>query len=231
MQFETDVKDSAVQQLRTALRGALVRLGDPDYEAARQVWNGAVNRHPALIVYCMGVADVLACIRLAREQNLRTAVRSAGHHVAGIALCDGGLVIDLSRLKSIRVDPAARTVVAQAGVRWGELDRETQAFGLATPGGTESDVGIAGLTLGGGNGWLMGLYGATCDNLLAVDIVTAEGQCLTASATQHADLFWGVRGGGGNFGIVTSLTYQLHPVGPIVLGGWCSIRSPRLGRC
>jgi FAD/FMN-containing dehydrogenase len=219
MQFETDVKDSAVQQLRAALRGALVRLGDPDYEAARQVWNGAVNRHPALIVYCMGVADVLACIRLAREQNLRTAVRSAGHHVAGIALCDGGLVIDLSRLKSIRVDPAARTVVAQAGVRWGELDRETQAFGLATPGGTESDVGIAGLTLGGGNGWLMGLYGATCDNLLAVDIVTAEGQCLTASATQHADLFWGVRGGGGNFGIVTSLTYQLHPVGPIVLGG------------
>src|SRR5215471_15278598 len=135
MQFEIDVKDSAVQQLRTALRGALVRPGDPDYAAARQVWNGAVNRHPALIAYCAGVTDVLTCVRFAREQNLRTAVRSGGHHAAGIALCDSGLVIDLSRLKSIRVDPAARTATAQAGVRWGELDRETQAFGLATPGG------------------------------------------------------------------------------------------------
>ena len=219
MQVETDAKDTAVQQLRAALRGALIRPGDPDYEVARQVWNGAVNRHPTLIAYCTGVTDVLTCVRFAREQNLHTAVRSGGHHVAGIALCDGGLVIDLSRLKGIRVDPEARLAVAQGGVRWGELDRETQAFGLATPGGTESDVGIAGLTLGGGNGWLMGLYGATCDNLLAVDIVTAEGQFLTASATQHADLFWGVRGGGGNFGIVTSFTYRLHPVGPLVLGG------------
>ena len=179
----------------------------------------ADRRKPALIVRCSSSADVLTAVRVGRAHDLLVAIRGGGHNVAGTALCEGGLVIDLSCMKAIRVDPVARTVRADAGVRWRELDRTTQIFGLATPGGTDSEVGIAGLTLGGGNGWLMGLYGATCDNVISVDLVTADGRFVTASDKENEDLFWAVRGGGGNFGVVTSFTYRLHPVGPVLLGG------------
>ena len=189
------------------------------YDEARSIWNGAIDRRPACIARCTGVADVVAAVRFARERELPVAVRSGGHGVGGHAICDGGLVIDLSPMQGIRVDPAGRTARAEAGVLWGELDRETQLHGLATVGGIVTHTGIAGLTLGGGIGWLMRKHGATVDNLVSVDLVTAEGELLTASEDQNPDLFWGLRGGGGNFGIVTSFEYRLHPVGPIVLAG------------
>jgi FAD/FMN-containing dehydrogenase len=215
---ETVLTGAAVDAFQASLRGALLRSGDASYETARKVWNGMIDKHPALIVRCAGVADVLQAVRFAREHQLLVAVRGGGHNIAGHATCDGGLVIDLSPMKGIWVDPASRTVWAQGGVTWGEFDRETQAFGLATTGGTDPTTGIAGLTLGGGLGWLQGKYGLTCDNLLSADIVTAEGRCLTVSAEEQPDLFWGLRGGSGNFGIVTSFAYRLHPVGPM-LGG------------
>jgi FAD/FMN-containing dehydrogenase len=193
--------------------------GDAGYDAARAIWNGAVDRRPACIARCTGVADVVAAVRFARERDLVVAVRAGGHGVGGHALCDGGLVIDLSPMKGIRVDPAARTARADAGVLWGELDRETQLHGLATVGGIVTHTGIAGLTLGGGLGWLMRKHGATVDNLLSVDLVTAEAEILTASGDANPDLFWGIRGAGGNFGVVTSFEYRLHPLGPIVLAG------------
>ena len=189
------------------------------YDEARSIWNGAIDRRPACIARCTGVADVVAAVRFARERELPVAVRSGGHGVGGHAICDGGLVIDLSPMQGIRVDPAGRTARAEAGVLWGELDRETQLHGLATVGGIVTHTGIAGLTLGGGIGWLMRKHGATVDNLVSVDLVTAEGELLTASEDQNPDLFWGLRGGGGNFGIVTSFEYRLHRVGPIVLAG------------
>ena len=191
----------------------------PGYDMARRIWNGAIDRSPACIARCTGVADVVAAVRFARERDLLVSVRSGGHGVGGHALCDGGLVIDLSPMKGIRVDPATRTARAEAGVLWGELDRETQLFGLATVGGIVTHTGIAGLTLGGGIGWLMRKHGATVDNLLSTDVVTAEGEIVTASEEENPDLFWAIRGGGGNFGIVTSFEYRLHPVGPIVLAG------------
>ena len=208
-----------VDQLRAAFRGPVLLPTDQDYDAARAIWNGAIDRCPACIARCTGVADVVAAVRFARERELLVAVRSGGHGVGGHALCDGGLVIDLSPMKGIRVDRLARTARAQAGVLWGELDRETQLYGLATVGGIVTHTGIAGLTLGGGIGWLMRKHGATVDNLLSVDLVTADGEVLRASEDENPDLFWGVRGGGGNFGIVTSFEYRLHPVGPVVLGG------------
>jgi FAD/FMN-containing dehydrogenase len=192
---------------------------DPGYDAARAIWNGAIDRRPACIARCTGVADVVAAVGFARERDLLVAVRSGGHGVGGHALCDDGLVIDLSPMKGIRVDPATRTARAEAGVLWGELDRETQLFGLATVGGIVTHTGIAGLTLGGGIGWLTRKHGATVDNLLSADVVTAQGEIVTASEQENPDLFWGIRGGGGNFGIVTSFEYRLHPVGPIVLAG------------
>ncbi len=210
--------DGAIQKFTADFHGELIRQGDPGYDGARAVWNGMIDRRPALIARCAGVEDVQAAVRFARGNGLLTAVRGGGHNAAGFAVCDGGLVIDLSPMKAIRVDPAARTARAQAGATWGDFDRETQAFGLATTGGAISTTGIAGLTLGGGLGWLMRSYGLACDNLLSVDLVTAEGRVLTASEQENPDLFWGVRGGGGNFGIVTSFEYRLHPVGP-VLGG------------
>jgi FAD/FMN-containing dehydrogenase len=205
--------------LADAFGGELVLPADPGYDAARAIWNGAIDRRPACVARCTGVADVVAAVRFARERNLLVAVRSGGHGVGGQALCDGGLVIDLSPMKGIRVDLAARTARAEAGVLWGELDRETQLHGLATVGGIVTHTGIAGLTLGGGIGWLMRKHGATVDNLLSADVVTAQGEIVTASEKQNPDLFWGIRGGGGNFGVVTSFEYRLHPVGPIVLGG------------
>jgi FAD/FMN-containing dehydrogenase len=212
------VEDPGVLELRTSLRGALFGPGDPGYDEARRVWNAMIDRRPALIARCAGAADVIRAVGFARERGLPLAVRGGGHSVAGNAVCDGGVVVDLSRMKGIRVDPARRTVRAEGGVLWGELDRECQAFGLATTGGIVSTTGIGGLTLGGGIGWLARTCGLACDNLLSVDLVTADGRLVTASADEHADLFWGVRGGGGNFGVATSLEYRLHPVGG-VFGG------------
>jgi len=209
---------AVVDKFAAGFRGEIVRPGDARYDNVRKVWNGMVDKRPALIARCTGVADVVDAVRFAREHDLRVSVRGGGHNYAGKSVADRGFMIDLSPMKGIRVDPATRTARAQAGVRLGEFDRETQAFGLATTLGVNTDTGIAGLTLGGGYGWLDGKYGLACDNLLSVDVVTADGRALTASANEHEDLFWGVRGAGANLGIVTSFEYRLHPVGP-VLGG------------
>ncbi len=219
--------------LRDGFRGELLGPQDPGYEDARKVWNGSINRFPALIARCAGVADVIAAVKFAKDNGLLIAVRGGGHSFPGLSVCDGGLVIDLSLMKGIRVEPEARTVRAQAGVLLGELDRETQAFGLAVPSGIVTHTGLSGLALGGGINWLMRKYGLTIDQLLSVDLVTAEGELLKASETQNADLFWGVRGGGGNFGIVTDFEFRLNPVGPIVLAGpifWPMEESPNVLR-
>ncbi len=208
-----------LQRLRDSIRGPVIDPDDQGYDAARAIWNGAIDRRPACVARCTGVADVVAAVRFARERDLLVAVRSGGHGVGGHAICDGGLVIDLSPMKGIRVDPAARTARAEAGVLWGELDRETQLHGLATVGGIVTHTGIAGLTLGGGIGWLTRKHGATVDNLISADVVTAQGEIVTASGDENPDLFWAIRGGGGNFGVVTSFEYRLQPVGPIVLAG------------
>jgi FAD/FMN-containing dehydrogenase len=201
------------------VRGPVLRASDDGFHTARQIWNAMIDRQPSLIVRCAGAADVIATVNFARDEQLPLAVRGGGHSAAGTSVCDHGLMLDLSLMKGIRVDPARRTVRAQAGMTWGEFDRETQAFGLATTGGVVSTTGIAGLTLGGGIGWLGRTYGLSCDNLLSADVVTADGQLLTTSAEEHPDLFWAIRGGGGNFGVVTSFEYRLHPVGPMVLAG------------
>lgn len=215
----TVLDEATIQEFKVSLRGELIRPGDEVYDTARKIWNGMIDKHPALIARCTGVADVISAVNFARINELLVAVRGGGHNVAGNAVCDGGIVIDFSRMKGMRVDPTTHTARAQAGLVWGDFNHETQAFGLATTGGFISTTGIAGLTLGGGVGWLMRKYGLTCDNLLSVDVVTADGQLLTASKTENADLFWGLRGGGGNFGIATSFEYQLYPVGPMVLAG------------
>jgi FAD/FMN-containing dehydrogenase len=209
----------AVDELGTALRGELIDPRDPSYEQHRRVWNGSINRFPALIARCAGVADVMAAVRFARSHGLLVAVRGGGHSFPGYSVCDSGMVIDLSPMKGIGVDPEARTARAQAGVLWGELDRETQQFGLAVTAGIVTHTGVAGLTLGGGLGWIMRKYGLTIDNLLSVDMVTADGEFVKASENHNAELFWGVRGGGGNFGIVTEFEFRLNPVGPEVFAG------------
>ncbi len=211
------VNETAVQELRDSLRGKLIRPGDPDYDEARIVHNGMIDKRPALIARCTGAADVVDAVNFARENQLLVSVRGGGHNVAGHAVNDGGLVIDLSPMKGIQVDPKARVARAQGGVTWGELDRETQLFGLATPGGTVSTTGIAGMTLGGGHSWLRRKYGLSCDNLIGADVVTADGQFLHASEDENPDLLWALRGGGGNFGVVTSFEYRLHEVGPEVM--------------
>jgi len=208
----------AIEQFRTGQRGAHLLRGDDGYDAARKIYNAMIDHRPAMIARCTGVADVIGAVNFARKNGLLVSVRGGGHNVSGNAVCDGGLMIDLSPMKSIRVDPQARTARGEGGVTWGEFDRETQAFGLATTGGLVSTTGIAGLTLGGGIGWLMGNYGLASDNLISADVVTADGTFLMASKARNEDLFWGLRGGGGNFGVVTSLEFQLHPVGPM-LGG------------
>ncbi|MBV9582807.1 MAG: FAD-binding oxidoreductase [Chloroflexi bacterium] len=201
------------------VRGRVLQPDDPDFDAARHVWNGMIDRHPRAIVQAVGTADVIAAVNYAREDQVLLAVRGGGHSAAGNSICDDGLLLDLAPMKGIRVDPARRTVRAEAGLTWAEFDAETQAFGLATTGGVVSTTGVAGLTLGGGIGWLGRTHGLSCDNLLSVDIVTADGQLRTASADVNPDLFWAVRGGGGNFGVVTSFEYQLHPLASNVYAG------------
>jgi hypothetical protein len=230
---EIELDRDALNELGASFRGELVRPADPTYDVHRRVWNGSIDKYPALIARCTGVADVIAAVRFARETGLVIAVRGGGHSFPGHSVCDGGILIDLGPMRGIRVDPKARTARVQAGVLWGELDRETQEFGLATTGGIVTHTGVAGLTLGGGIGWLQRKYGLTIDRLLSVDLITADGQFVRASATENPDLFWGVRGGGGNFGIVTEFEFRLDPVGPIVLAGpiiWPMAESPKVLR-
>jgi FAD/FMN-containing dehydrogenase len=210
---------SALESLRASLRGQLVVPSDQAYEDARRVWNASVDRHPAVIARCSGLVDVVRAVGFAHERDLVVAVRGGGHNVAGYGTCDGGLVIDLSPMRGISIDLAQRTIRVEAGATWGDVDHETQAFGLATTGGLVSTTGIAGYTLGGGFGWLMRKHGLACDNLLAAELVTAGGRVLRASTDENEDLFWGLRGGGGNFGIVTAFEFRLHPVGPWVIAG------------
>jgi FAD/FMN-containing dehydrogenase len=211
-------KEPAVVKI-DGFRGQLISAGHGDYDIARAVWNGAIDRRPRLIARCLGTADVVAAVRCARDYDLDIAIRGGGHNVAGTAVCDDGIVIDLSAMRGVRVDPADRRAWVQGGALWGDVDHETQAYGLATTGGIVSHTGVAGLTLGGGLGWLMRKHGLTVDNLLAADIVTANGEILRASENEHPDLFWALRGGGGNFGVVTSFEFRLHCVGPTVLAG------------
>jgi len=209
----------AVDELQASFGGELVRPDDGDYDEHRKVWNGSIDRRPGLIARCAGVADVRHAVRFAREHELVVAVRGGGHSFPGLSVCDDGMLIDLGPMKGIRVDPETGTVRAQAGVLLGELDRETQAFGLAVPAGIVTHTGLAGLTLGGGIGWIMRKYGLTIDQLQSVDVITADGELVKASEDHNADLFWGVRGGGGNFGIVTDFEFRLNPLGPYVVAG------------
>jgi FAD/FMN-containing dehydrogenase len=210
---------AAFVELGGALRGQVLVATSPGYDTARRTWNGTIDRRPACIVRCAGVADVVAAVRFARDNDLEIAVRGGGHNVAGTAVCDDGVVIDLSGMRAVWVDFAGRTAWVQGGALWGDVDHETQAHGLATTGGIVSHTGVAGLTLGGGIGFLMRKHGLAVDNLLAAEVVTAEGSIVRASADEHPDLFWALRGGGGNFGVVTSFRFALHPLGPTVLAG------------
>lgn len=214
---ETDA--GPVEKLAASFSGELIRPTDSEYDPARRVWNAAIDKRPALIARPRGPADVLATVRYAADQGLPVAVRCGGHSVAGKGVCDDALLVDLSLMKGVRVDPVRRTARANGGVIWGEYDHETQVFGLASPGGRVTTTGIGGFTLGGGYGWLSPKHGLACDNLVSADVVTADGRLLTASESENADLFWGLRGGGGNFGVVTSYEFRLHPVGPMVTGG------------
>jgi len=210
------IDEAELDELRLSMRGPLLRAGDPGYDEARVVFNGMFNRRPALIARSRGAADVMDAVQFASRRQLLTAVRGGGHSIAGNSVCDAGLVIDLSQMSGVVVDRRRRVARVEGGATWADVDRETQAFGLATPGGVVSHTGVAGLTLGGGIGWLRNKYGLSCDNLVAVEVVTADGAALTASADENADLFWALRGGGGNFGVVTSFEFSLHPVGPTV---------------
>jgi len=222
----TTTRDSATgtttavspEPLRTSMRGPVLAPGEPGYDDARSVWNASIDRSPALIAQPTGVADVITAVRFANQHDLPVAVRGGGHSFAGLGTCDGGLLVDLALMNGIRVDPASHTAVAQGGVTWGALDHETAAFGLATTGGEVSTTGIAGLSLGGGIGWLARKHGLACDNVISADVVTAAGELLHVDAQEHPDLFWALRGGGGNFGVVTALEYRLHPVST-VFGG------------
>lgn len=213
------IGEATLAEFTSGLRGSAVRPGEEDYDRERSIWNGAHDAHPAVIVRCAGVADVISTVDLARSEGLLLAIRGGGHSIPGFSTVDGGLVLDLSGMKGIRVDPDRRTATAQAGCTWKDLDAETQRFGLAVTGGLVSSTGIAGFTTGGGIGWLTRKYGLASDNLIGADVVTADGQLVHASAQENPDLFWGLRGGGGNFGVVTSFDYQLHEVGPTVFSG------------
>jgi FAD binding domain/Berberine and berberine like len=216
--FSTSINPKALQDFKASLHGEVIGPNDEGYESARRVWNGMVDRHPALIVRCVDVSDVISAVQFARGQDLTVAVRAGGHDVSGHGVCDDGLVIDLSLMKGIQVDPEKHIARAEAGLTSGEFLREAQTFGLALPTGVFSTVGLSGLTLGGGIGWLSSRYGLTIDTLLAVEVVTADGRLLTASASEHPDLFWALRGGGGNFGVATAFTFQLHPLAQVLRG-------------
>jgi FAD/FMN-containing dehydrogenase len=216
---EAALDEQAVAELREGVRGPVLVPGDSAYDDARSIWNGLIDRRPALIVQCSGAADVVDAVNFARDHGLVLSIKAGGHNVAGNAVNDGGLVIDLSQMRGVHVDPEARTVRVQGGATWGDCDRESQLFGLAVPGGVVSTTGVAGLTLHGGLGHLRRKYGLSIDSLLSVDIVTADGQFRRASATENEDLFWAVRGAGSNFGVVTSFEFQAHPVGPMVFVG------------
>jgi FAD/FMN-containing dehydrogenase len=207
-----------IEQLRARFRGEILTPGSKEYEASREIWNAMIDRRPAAIARCSGPADVKAAVQFAVDQDIYPAIRGGGHNVAGLAMVDDGLVVDLTRMKGIYVDPESRTVTAQMGLTWGEFDRETHLYGLATTGGLISATGIAGLTLGGGVGWLMGRCGMVCDNTLSYDVVLASGQLIRASANEHPELFWALKGGGGNFGVVTSITYRMYPITTVISG-------------
>jgi FAD/FMN-containing dehydrogenase len=213
---ETDLPSPAVGDLASSLRGELIRTGDSVYGPAREIWNGMIDKRPALIVRCAAPDDVVVGVTFARDHELPLAVRGGGHGVAGHALCDGGLVIDLSEMRGVDVNPERRSARAQGGCTLGDIDRETQRHGLATPLGVVTETGIAGLTLSGGIGHLRRKHGLSCDNVVSAQVVTADGSLLTASENENQDLFWAIRGGGGNFGVVTSFEYRLHHVGPEV---------------
>ncbi|HYZ75826.1 MAG TPA: FAD-binding oxidoreductase [Gaiellaceae bacterium] len=224
---------TALAELQAGFRGEIVDRDDASYDEHRKVWNGSIDRRPALIARCAGVADVIASVKLGREHGLPVAVRSGGHSFPGLSVADDAFLIDLSLMKGVRVDPEARTARVQAGVLLGELDRETQAFGLAAPAGIVTHTGVAGLTLGGGIGWNQRKHGLSIDKLRQVDVVTAEGELVKASADENAELFWGIRGGGGNFGIVTEFEFDLEPVGPTVMAGpifWSMADAPEVLR-
>lgn len=215
---EFTLEEASIHTLEERLRGELIQPSDANYDEVRKVYNAMIDRHPRLIAHCADVADVISAVNFARENNVFVAVRGGGHNGAGLGVCDDGLVIDLQPMRGVRVDPEARTVRVEGGGRWGDVDRATHAFGLATVSGAISTTGVAGLTLGGGHGYLTRKYGLTVDNLLAADVVLADGQFVTASVDEHEDLFWAIRGGGGNFGIVTSFLFQLHPVHTVYAG-------------
>jgi FAD/FMN-containing dehydrogenase len=210
------ISQSDVESFRAGLRGRLLLPGDESYDDARTVYNAAIDRHPGAIVRCRGTADVIDAVKLAERHELLMAVRGGGHNVAGLGVCDDGLVIDLTEMRGVHLNLGAKTVRVQGGATWGDLDRETQAFGLITPGGVVSTTGIGGLTLNGGLGHVRNKFGLSCDNLVSADVVTGNGELLTASATENADLFWALRGGGGNFGVVVSFEFKTHPLGPVV---------------
>jgi FAD/FMN-containing dehydrogenase len=209
--------ETAIKTLRGTLRGEIMTEADAGYDAARAVWNAMIDRRPVVIVQPKGVADVIEAVSFAGTHGLPVSIKGGGHNVAGHAVCDDGLMIDLSLMRAVRVDPQTRRARVEGGCTWGDLDRESQVFGLATPGGLISDTGIAGLTLAGGIGWLRSRHGLCIDNLISADVVTAEGNLVTASANQNDDLYWALRGGGGNFGVVVSFEFALHPVGPTVM--------------
>ena len=215
-----------IDEFRLSLRGDVILPGDDGYESARRIWNHSVDKHPGMIVRCIGAADVIAAVDFARDHAILVAVRGGGHNVGGRALCDDGIVIDLSLMRGVHVDPSARIAHVQGGAKLGDLDRETHIHGLAAPAGIFSDTGVGGLTLGGGVGWLVRKYGLTVDNVRSFEIVTADGQLLRASPNEEPDLFWALRGGGGNFGVVTSFEFDLHPV-DTVLGGMILFPRPR----
>ncbi len=212
------ISESALHEFRTSLRGQLLLPDQPGYDEARKIHNAMIDRRPAMILRCAGVADVITAVKFSRSHGVVVSVRGAGHNVAGTSLCDAGMVIDLSAMKGIRVNPVTGTARVEPGVTWAELGHELQAFGLAATGGYVGTTGVAGLTLGGGLGWMVRKHGLALDNLLSADVVTAEGQLLTVSSTEHPDLFWGIRGGGGNFGIVTSFEFKVHPAGTVFAG-------------
>ena len=229
----TEPDGHAIDEFASSLGGDLIRPGEATYDEQRRIWNGSIDRRPALIANCVGTADVISAVRFASEHEQLVAVRSGRHSYPGLGVCDSGTVIDLGQMKGVRVDPEARVARAQAGVLLGDLDREAQAFGLSVPAGIVTHTGLAGLTLGGGVGWLERKYGLTIDQLLGVDMITADGEFVRASETENADLFWGVRGGGGNFGIVTEFEFRLNPVGPMVLAGpivWAMEDAPQVLR-